>query len=62
VFSLTAEQLITLGIAGAVLIAGLLPHVPEGDQRGTYKGVAIAVGFVLGAILLAIALVEMVTD
>ena len=60
-FGLTAEQLVTLGIGGAVLIAGLLPSVPENGPL-TWKGIAIAMGFILGAILLAIALTEMVTD
>jgi len=60
-FGLTAEQLVVLGIGGAVLVAGLLPSVPENGPL-TYKGVAIAVGFLLGVILLAIALTEMISD
>jgi hypothetical protein len=61
-FELTDAQLVTLGIGGAVLIAGLLPHIPEGGQPITYKGFAIIAGVILGIVMLAVALVEMVTD
>jgi hypothetical protein len=54
-FELTDAQLVTLGIGGAILVAGCMIE--------TISPITIRlIGFVVGIIMLAIALVEMVTD
>jgi hypothetical protein len=55
IFELTDAQLVTLGIGGAILVAGCMIE--------TISPITIRlIGFVVGIIMLAIALVEMVTD
>lgn len=53
-FNLLPEELVVLGIGGAILVAGCMTETLAVTVR--------LIGFVLGIVLLAIALVEIVSN
>lgn len=58
---LTDAEMVTCGIGGAALLGLLLPHFPETGPF-TWKLIAIAIGVFIGAILLGVALYDMVAN
>lgn len=58
----TDPEMITLGIAGAVLIAGLLPAAPDGSEPLTIKLALIGLAVLIGIIFLAVAIYDMLAN
>ena len=57
-FDLLADELVVLGIGGAILVAGCMP---EDTDTSTLPKVLNLAAFILGCVMLAVALVEIVS-